>query len=174
VEAAIAGPPPLLGENPRPLAHVIDPTGSIADCHAHAADQLAPRRPLISCTCRRWATVSRFTAGVTIFLTEDPSARRCPATPSWAGPIFTQVDWHYTAPGKPMQNALLGWLASAAHAANFSPQSGQGAALAVGSAPWPVAPTVQNSNHSQCGWIRVGRERHLAPLGLEIELRGRK
>jgi putative transposase len=100
-----------------------------------------------------------------------------------------QVDWHYIAPGKPMQNAFvesfngrlrdeflnetlftslrqarlaledwrrdynhvrphsrIGRLAPAVYAANFSSQSGQGAALRNGSAPWPVAPTVQNCN----------------------------
>ena len=32
----------------------------------------------------------------------------------------------------------LGWLTPAVYAANFSPQRGQGAALATGSAPWPL------------------------------------
>jgi putative transposase len=40
----------------------------------------------------------------------------------------------------------IGWLAPAVYAANFSPQSGQGAPLAEGSATWPVAPTVQDGN----------------------------
>ena len=43
-------------------------------------------------------------------------------------------------------NSRIGWLAPAVYAANFSPQSGQGAALAEGSAPWPIAPTVQDGN----------------------------
>jgi putative transposase len=40
----------------------------------------------------------------------------------------------------------IGWLAPAVYAANLSPQSGQGAALAKRSAPWPVAPTVQDGD----------------------------
>jgi hypothetical protein len=36
--------------------------------------------------------------------------------------------------------------APAIYAANFSPQSGQGPALAEGSAPWPIALTVQHGN----------------------------
>ena len=43
-------------------------------------------------------------------------------------------------------HSRIGWLAPAVYAANFSPQSGQGAALRNGSAPWPVAPTVQNGD----------------------------
>jgi putative transposase len=44
-------------------------------------------------------------------------------------------------------HSRIGWLAPAVYAANFSPQSGQGAALRNGSAPWPVAPTVQNGDY---------------------------
>jgi putative transposase len=44
-------------------------------------------------------------------------------------------------------HSRIGWLAPTVYAANFSPQSGLGAALRNGSAPWPVAPTVQNSNY---------------------------
>jgi putative transposase len=40
----------------------------------------------------------------------------------------------------------IGWQTPAAYAAQFSPQPGQGAALCDGSAPWPVAPTVQDAN----------------------------
>jgi putative transposase len=43
-------------------------------------------------------------------------------------------------------HSRIGWLAPAAYAANFSPQSGEGAAFRNGSAPRPVAPTVQNGN----------------------------
>jgi putative transposase len=43
-------------------------------------------------------------------------------------------------------HSRIGWLAPAVYAANLSPQSGKGAALAGGSAPWPVAPIVQNGN----------------------------
>ena len=43
-------------------------------------------------------------------------------------------------------HSRIGWLAPAVYAANFSPQSGQGAALRNGSAPWPVAPTVQDGS----------------------------
>ena len=43
-------------------------------------------------------------------------------------------------------HSRIGWLAPAVYAANFSPQSVQGAALVDGSAPWPVAPTVQDGN----------------------------
>jgi putative transposase len=43
-------------------------------------------------------------------------------------------------------HSRIGWLAPAVYAANLSPQSGQGAVLAEGSAPWPVAPTVQDGN----------------------------
>ena len=44
-------------------------------------------------------------------------------------------------------HSRLGWLAPAVYAANFSPQHGQGAALANGSAPWPTVPIVQDGNH---------------------------
>jgi putative transposase len=44
-------------------------------------------------------------------------------------------------------HSRLGWLAPAVYAANFSPQHGQGAALADGSAPWPTVPNVQDGNH---------------------------
>ena len=43
-------------------------------------------------------------------------------------------------------HSRIGWLAPAVYAANFSPQSGQGAALVEGSTPWPVAQTVQDGN----------------------------
>jgi putative transposase len=43
-------------------------------------------------------------------------------------------------------HSRLGWLTPAAHAAQFSPQQGQGAALRNGSAPWPVAPNVHDGN----------------------------
>lgn len=43
-------------------------------------------------------------------------------------------------------HSRIGWLAPAVYAANFPPQSGQGAALRNGSAPWPVAPTMQNGD----------------------------
>ena len=39
-------------------------------------------------------------------------------------------------------HSRIGWLAPAVCAANFSPQSGQGAALAKGSAPWHIVLTV--------------------------------
>jgi putative transposase len=41
-------------------------------------------------------------------------------------------------------HSRIGWLAPAVYAAKFSPQRDQGAALAEGSAPWPVAPTVHD------------------------------
>jgi putative transposase len=44
-------------------------------------------------------------------------------------------------------HSRLGWLAPAVYAANFLLQPGQGAALANGSAPWPVVPIVQDGNH---------------------------
>jgi len=40
-------------------------------------------------------------------------------------------------------HSRIGWLTPAEHAAQLSPQPVQGAALRDGSAPWPVAPTVQ-------------------------------
>ena len=43
-------------------------------------------------------------------------------------------------------HSRIGWLSPAVYAANLSPQSGQGAALRNGSAPWPVAPSVQNGS----------------------------
>jgi putative transposase len=43
-------------------------------------------------------------------------------------------------------HSRLRWLTPAAYAAQFSPQHGQGAALRDGSAPWPVAPIVLDSN----------------------------
>jgi putative transposase len=43
-------------------------------------------------------------------------------------------------------HSRIGWLTPAVYAAKFSPQQGQGAALIDGSAPWPVAPTVQVEN----------------------------
>jgi putative transposase len=43
-------------------------------------------------------------------------------------------------------HSRIGWLTPAAYAAQFSPQPGQGAALRNGSAPWPVAPIVHDSN----------------------------
>jgi putative transposase len=43
-------------------------------------------------------------------------------------------------------HSRIGWLTPAVYAAKFSPQQGQGAALIQGSAPWPVAPTVQVEN----------------------------
>jgi len=43
-------------------------------------------------------------------------------------------------------HSRIGWLTPAAHATQFSPQSGQGAALRNGSAPWPVAPIVEDCN----------------------------
>jgi hypothetical protein len=44
--------PRLLGQGPQPLpqAHVIDPTGSIADGHPHATDHLT-RPPLAHLMC---------------------------------------------------------------------------------------------------------------------------
>jgi putative transposase len=43
-------------------------------------------------------------------------------------------------------HSRIGWLTPAEHAAQFSPQPGQGAALRDGSAPWPVAPIVHDGN----------------------------
>jgi putative transposase len=43
-------------------------------------------------------------------------------------------------------HSRIGWLTPAEHAAQFSPQPGQGAALRHRSAPCPVAPTVQDGN----------------------------
>jgi putative transposase len=43
-------------------------------------------------------------------------------------------------------HSRIGWLTPAEHAAQFSSQRGQGAALRDGSAPWPVAPTVHDGN----------------------------
>jgi putative transposase len=43
-------------------------------------------------------------------------------------------------------HSRIGWLTPAAHAAQFSPQPGQGATLRNGSAPWPVAPIVKDCN----------------------------
>jgi putative transposase len=43
-------------------------------------------------------------------------------------------------------HSRIGWVTPAAHAAQFSPQQGQGAALPDGSAPWPVAPNVHDDN----------------------------
>jgi putative transposase len=43
-------------------------------------------------------------------------------------------------------HSRIGWLTPAAHAALFSLQRSQGAALHNGSAPWPVAPTVLDAN----------------------------
>jgi len=43
-------------------------------------------------------------------------------------------------------HSRIGWLTPAVYSAQFSPQQGQGAALRDGSAPWPVAPTVLDSN----------------------------
>ena len=43
-------------------------------------------------------------------------------------------------------HSRIGWLTPAVYAAKFSPQPGQGAALAKGSAPWPIALTVQDGN----------------------------
>jgi putative transposase len=99
---------------------------------------------------------------------------------AWTGQ--TGVDWHYIAPGKPVQNAFIesfngrlrdeflnetlftslaqarcaleawrrdyntvrphsriAWLTPAAYTEQFSSQRGQGAALAIGFAPWPLA-----------------------------------
>jgi putative transposase len=79
---------------------------------------------------------------------------------SWADQ--TKVGWHYIAPGKPMQNAFVesfnGRLRDEflnetlftslmqARLALEDWRRDQGAALRNGSAPWPVAPTVQNGN----------------------------
>jgi len=46
-------------------------------------------------------------------------------------------------------HSRIGWLAPAVYAANFSPQRDQGAALANGSAPWPVATPVHDDNNRQ-------------------------
>jgi putative transposase len=43
-------------------------------------------------------------------------------------------------------HSRIGWLTPAEHAARFSPQLGQGAALRDGFAPWPVAPIVHDGN----------------------------
>jgi putative transposase len=43
-------------------------------------------------------------------------------------------------------HSRINWLTPAAYAAQFSPQRNQGAAICDGSAPWPVAPTVNNLN----------------------------
>ena len=43
-------------------------------------------------------------------------------------------------------HSRIGWLTPAAYATKFSPQRNQGAALRDGSAPWPVAPTVNDLN----------------------------
>ena len=43
-------------------------------------------------------------------------------------------------------HSSIRWLAPAIYAATFSPPRGQGAALRNGSAPWPVAPIVLDSN----------------------------
>jgi len=43
-------------------------------------------------------------------------------------------------------HSRIRWLTPAAHAAQFSPQPGQGATLPNGSAPWPVALTVHDGN----------------------------
>ena len=43
-------------------------------------------------------------------------------------------------------HSRIGWLTPAEHAAQFSPQPDQGAALRDGSAPWPVAPIVHDGN----------------------------
>ena len=43
-------------------------------------------------------------------------------------------------------HSRIGWLTPAAYAARFSPQPDHGAALTDGSAPWPVAPTMQVEN----------------------------
>jgi putative transposase len=43
-------------------------------------------------------------------------------------------------------HSRIGWLTPAVYAAKFSPQRDQGAALAKGSAPWPVAQTVHDDN----------------------------
>jgi putative transposase len=46
-------------------------------------------------------------------------------------------------------HSSIGWLAPAIYAATFSPPPGQGAALANGSAPWPVAATVYDPSNRQ-------------------------
>ncbi len=43
-------------------------------------------------------------------------------------------------------HSRIDWLTPAAYAVQFSPQLGRGAALHNGSAPWPAAPTVHDSN----------------------------
>ena len=43
-------------------------------------------------------------------------------------------------------HSRISWLTPAEHAAQFSPQPDQGAALRDGSAPWPVAPIVHDGN----------------------------
>ena len=56
-------------------------------------------------------------------------------------------------------HSRIGWLTPAVYAANFSPQPGQGAALRDGSAPWPVAPIVQEESNRQTlshHWMKVG------------------
>ena len=45
----------------------------------------------------------------------------------------------------------IGWLAPAVYAATFSPQRDQAAALERGSAPWPIAQTVQDANRQTLG-----------------------
>ncbi len=40
----------------------------------------------------------------------------------------------------------IGWLTPADYAATFSPQQGQGASRFDGSAPWPVAPIINELN----------------------------
>ena len=45
-----------------------------------------------------------------------------------------------------LPHSRIGWLTPAEHAAQFSPQPGQGAARRDRSAPWPVAPTVHDGN----------------------------
>jgi putative transposase len=109
---------------------------------------------------------------------------------SWAADVG--VEWHYIAPGKPVQNAFvesfngrlrdeclnetlftslpqarfeleewrrdyntvrphsrIGWLTPAAYAAQFLPQRDQGAARLDGSAPCPVARTVDRNRQIQ-------------------------
>ena len=46
-------------------------------------------------------------------------------------------------------HSSIGWLAPAVYAAKFSPQTGQGAALLDGSAPWPVALPVHDVSNRQ-------------------------
>jgi len=46
-------------------------------------------------------------------------------------------------------HSRIGWLTPAAYAAQFLPQRNQGAALASGSAPWPVAPIVPSADNPQ-------------------------